>query len=99
MVVVKDEVRRVYRLSVESQQSRHYCQNSSFKKVMSRQQLRKTRLLQLEREQRLEDEEGLLMTEVITSGYLNNSILMMIYRNNVNLSLIHLCLSSLNFMT
>jgi len=66
---------------------------------MSRQQLRKTRLLELEREQRLEDEEGLFMTEVITSGYLNNFILVMIYRNNVNLSLIHLCLSSLNFMT
>lgn len=70
-----------------------------FQKVMSRQQLRRTRLLELEQEQRLEDEEGLFMTEVTTSGYLNNFILVMIYRNNVNLSLIHSCLSSLNFMT
>jgi len=40
--------------------------------TMSRQQLRRTRLLELEREQRLEDAEGLFMTEVITLSYANS---------------------------
>lgn len=66
---------------------------------MSRQQLRRNRLLEQEKEQHLEDAEGLVMTEVLLFPRQINLYLIHISRNNDGYSSARSCLSNLNFMT